>query len=92
MTGRTIKQIFRTLEETNNVKEVLNDGDLLDIRVYLNGYKEYEGRSWKEFNNHVKERYVSSFAKEMYNQIFCGTNTIKFVYNDEECEVEIYIY
>lgn len=92
MTGKTIKQIFRALEEANNMKESINDGDLLCIRVYIEGIKEYEGRSWKDFIKHMKEEYVSEYVVEMCNQYFCGSNIIEFMVNNRQTEVEIYVY
>ena len=82
MKGLTIKQIFKALEESNNMKEVIGEirgeYDYSDLIIYIDDVKEYEGHSWKEFYKHMKKEYIEGYVEKMMNVLIVGCSKTTF--------------
>lgn len=73
MKAQTIKQIFKTVADNNNVMEVIgNYASTCDIIIYIDTCKYYVGTSYKELMKQIKKEYVKEFVEEFENILFCG--------------------
>lgn len=95
MTGKTIKQLFKALEDSNNMKMVLGDArydsELLDFIVYIDECEVYRGHSWKEFDKHMKKEYTEEFNNVINDILFCGSNIIIFKCSGYDYKIEIFV-
>lgn len=93
--GQTIKQLFKALEERNNLQATLgnikSEDEYLNFIVYIDDCKKYVGHSWKEFKNFMDKEYVKTFNEILFKQYFCGSNVIEYTYLNYNTRVEIYI-
>lgn len=93
MIGRTIKEIMKTVNEMNNVYEIINRPDCeQSVVIYINEHQFYVGTSYREFIKNLKEEYIDSFVNEIQICMFCGNQ--KTIFKDEFGDyntIEIYI-
>lgn len=92
MTGMTLRQIFKTLNDLNNMREVISNNYLdSEIIIYIDEERFYRGTSYVEFYSRLKEEYVKEFVSEVLNMIWCGTDTQTLTCRDTEHKIEIYL-
>ena len=92
MIGKTIRQLFKAINEFNNALDVLNDSSKrLELRIYLDDIKIYEGTSYASLIDYIDEEYIEEFQNEFYNAIFCGNNAALINVNDYQHKVEVFV-
>lgn len=94
MTGKTIKQIFKAINDFNNANEIIganrNGINNLEILIYIDDMKFYRGNSYKDFDTMLRNEYVEPFANEVLNRYWCGNSTQIIEYDAVKTKVEIY--
>lgn len=95
MVGKTIKEIFKAVNDMNNAMDILSVfGNRSEVVIYIDNMKVYQGNSFKEFSNILKEEYIKSFNDQLMNTIFCGDH--KAIIRDEIINyysiIEVYIW
>ena len=92
MTGKTLRQLFKALNQWNNLKECMGEFDeTLKLSIYIDDCKFYEGTSYMEFYNLLKEEYIEEFVSESLNRFFCGNNVAVFECKGTKHSIEIYV-
>ena len=95
MVGKSIKEIFKAINEMNNAMDILSTvGNRSELAIYIDDMKFYQGTSYKEFAKKVREEYVKFFAEEILNVLYCGS--YKATVYDEithwNSTIEVYIW
>lgn len=92
MKALTLRQIFKTLNDLNNMGEVISHtykGQ--ELIIYIDEEKFYRGTSYVNFYSRLKEEYVEEFVKEVLNMLWCGTDTQIFTCLNTNHKIELYI-
>lgn len=94
MTGKTIKQIFKAVNDINNANEVIganrNGINNLEVLIYIDDMKIYRGNSYKDFDTILRNEYVEPFANELENLYWCGDASQMVQFDGVKSKVEIY--
>lgn len=88
--GKTIKEIFKTIEDYNTLKELEIGSEERWLIVYVDDNRVYNGKSWKEFKKHMTDEYIQEWWNEFEKQLFNG-NTTRFTVNGYESVVDVFI-
>lgn len=83
----TFEEIFKTIEENNNLFEMGIGQHQYTLIVYVDDYDRFEGSSMKEFIDWLNETYIGSFAKRIVDSLITGT-TYDFYFTDISGKVE----
>lgn len=83
----TFEEIFKTIEENNNLFEMGIGQHQYTLIVYVDDYDRFEGSSMKEFIDWLNETYIGSFAKRIVDSLITGT-TYDFYTTDTSGKVE----
>lgn len=88
--GRTFKQIFKTIEEHNNLWELhLMDRDL-SVYVYIDDSFQYKCYNYKEFERKIKKEFIPEFADRILDSMICG-DTYEFEFNGRRHRINTFI-
>lgn len=92
ITGKTIRQLFKALNDFNNLQNVLNQDGFqeMELKIYIDEEPIYTGVSYCNFLMKLKEEYVEEFVNEILNIMFCGNNTDYITCRDTKHKIEIY--
>ena len=95
MIGKTLKQLFKTINDYNNMKEVegQNEDHINDIEmlIYIDDMKFYRGTSYREFINKLKEEYIEPVVYDIENAMFRGRNRLLIGSGINTTKLEFYI-
>lgn len=83
----TFEEIFKTIEENNNLFEMGIGQHQYTLIVYIDDYDRFEGSSMKEFIDWLNETYIGSFAKRIVDSLITGT-TYDFYFTDTSGKIE----
>lgn len=89
-TGRTFKQIFKTIEDHNNLYELhLIDKELV-VHVYVNDYNHYRCNNYKEFEREIRTEFIPEFADRILESMICGDD-YSFEFKGSHNRINVFI-
>lgn len=92
MIGKTIRQIFKAVNDYNNIIEVIHSGEKeKTLVIYVDDMKFYEGTSYVKFFDLLNEEYIPEYSARLLNSLFAGSETSTFIVDNGEYKVEVYI-
>ena len=98
MKGLTIRQIFKAVNEYNNLLEAVNDNNgnnKKQVFIYLDNKKIYSGCNFEVFKSIAESEFIKALSDEIYNAIFCGCEVATLSVNawgkTYEYKLEVYI-
>ena len=95
MVGKTIKEIFKAVNDMNNAMDVLSTvGNRSEVVIYIDDMKVYQGNSFKEFSKTLRKEYIKTFYEQIMNIMFCGnySATVKDEIINYKSIVEVFIW
>lgn len=93
MTKRTLKQLFKLVNEHNDIVDSLGQEDLEknELLIYIDDERTYKGTNFNKFSKLINEEYVKGFLKELENVLFVGKNHSIFVFGETKHTVSVYV-
>lgn len=90
MIGKTIRQLFKVINEMNNLGEVISSEYKNEkLRISVNGQVIYEGDSYVDFYRVAKKELPEDLVNEIVNTFWCGSSNQTF-FHLYDVKIEVY--
>ncbi len=90
--GRTLKQIFKAVNDINNAYACLGKFNEEFLTIYIDDTNFYNGRNYNDFVKLLNEEYVKGFAEELLNILYVGSETNYFMIRNVKHKIEVYFF